>query len=302
MTSLRRSERRLNKRKPSSAYRPRLELECLEARIVLSYADNNGAVVLSVTELNNGSALVVTFDGPLNANPSNPVESPTNPANYSIEVPSSNPEVVTSSLSSVSVSSASYNSSANQVTLNLGAALTQGQSYRLFVNGVANTVNPTAAGLIDASQNPIDGDYDDTASGDFYALFAWTTAGTPINYTDSQGDAVTLTLTGPGQLSALARARRRLQRRGPRGAGEPHRRSGPAVERHQRLGGRNHAVRLGIVRRREQWCDRHSARNPGHLHQRPPVVFPGHGPRGNTADPRRGHRQQPAVHDPDSTG
>ena len=202
MASLRKSKRIPTRRKPSCAYRPRLELENLEARIVLSYADGNGAVVLSVTESNNGSALVLTFDGPLNASPANPVQSPTNPANYSIQVPSGNPEVVTSSLASVPISSASYNSSTDQVTLNLGTPLAEGPSYRVFVNGVANTVNPTAAGLIDASQNAIDGDYDDTASGDFYALFAWTTAGTPLDYTDSQGDAVTLTLTGPGQLSA----------------------------------------------------------------------------------------------------
>src|SRR5271155_3599044 len=106
MASLRKSKRMLNRLKPSSAYRPRLELENLEARIVLSYADGNGAVVLNVTESNNGSALVFTFDGPLNANPANPVQSPTNLANYSIQVPSGNSEVVTSSLSSVPISSA----------------------------------------------------------------------------------------------------------------------------------------------------------------------------------------------------
>src|SRR5207245_544816 len=50
--------------------------------------------------------------------------------------------------------------------------------------------------------NPIDGDYDDTISGNFYALFAWTTAGTPINYADFAGDQVSLSLAGPGQLNA----------------------------------------------------------------------------------------------------
>src|SRR5271154_4455585 len=105
MASLRKPKRILSRRKPSRAYQPRLELENLEARIVLSYADGNGAVVLSVTESNNGSALVLTFDGPLNASPANPVQSPTNPANYSIQVPSGNPEVITSSLASVPISS-----------------------------------------------------------------------------------------------------------------------------------------------------------------------------------------------------
>jgi len=174
----------------------------LETRIVPSYADGNGAVITSVTELNNGASLVITFDGPLNASPTNPAQSPTNTANYKVEVPTSNPEIITSNLSSVAISSASYNSGTNQVTLNLGSNLTQGLSYRIFVNGIGNTENAATPGLIDAKQQPIDGDYDDTASGDFYALFAWTTAGTPINYTDSQGAQVTLTLSGPGQLNA----------------------------------------------------------------------------------------------------
>jgi len=174
----------------------------LETRIVPSYADGNGAVITSVTELNNGASLVITFDGPLNASPTNPAQSPTNTANYKVEVPASNPEIITSNLSAVAISSASYNSGTNQVTLNLGSNLTQGLSYRIFVNGIGNTENAETPGLIDAKQQPIDGDYDDTASGDFYALFAWTTAGTPINYTDSQGAQVTLTLSGPGQLNA----------------------------------------------------------------------------------------------------
>ena len=202
MTLRRRSARRMKKCERSSAYRPRLELENLESRLVLSFADGNGAVVLSVTESNNGSALVFTFDGPLDASPANPAQSPTNPANYSIQIPASNAEVVTSSLSSVAISSATYNSSADQVTLNLASPLTEGQSYRVFINGISNTSSTTAPGLIDANTNAIDGDYDDTASGDFYALFAWTTAGTPLNYVDSQGDEVTLNLSGPGQLNA----------------------------------------------------------------------------------------------------
>ena len=50
--------------------------------------------------------LVITFDGPLNAAPANPVQSPTNTANYSVQVPSANPEMITSSTSTVSVTSA----------------------------------------------------------------------------------------------------------------------------------------------------------------------------------------------------
>jgi hypothetical protein len=191
-----------NRRLVSRGYGLGREIENLEARTLLSYADGNGAVVLSVTERNNGSALVITFDGPLDANPSNPAQSPTNLASYSVQLPAGNPEVVTSSLSSVSISSASYNSSTHQVTLDLATSLVQGDWYRIFVNGIATASGSPAPGLLDANQNPIDGDYDDTPSGDFYALFAWTTAGTPLDYTDSQGDAVTLSLTGPGQLSA----------------------------------------------------------------------------------------------------
>ncbi len=44
--------------------------------------------------------------------------------------------------------------------------------------------------MIDTAGNSIDGDYDDTATGNFYALFGWTTAGTPLNFTDSGGDQV----------------------------------------------------------------------------------------------------------------
>ena len=142
MTSLRRSPRRLNRRKSSRAYRRRPELEDLEARIVLSFADGNGAVVTNVTEQNNGSALVITFDGPLNANPANPAQSPTNTANYSIQVPSGNPEVVTSSLSSVPISSATYNNSTNQVTLESRQPLAEGQSYRVFINGTRTRRTP----------------------------------------------------------------------------------------------------------------------------------------------------------------
>ena len=180
----------------------RPSLEQLESLLLLSFADGNGAVITNLNEQNNGVALVITFDGPLNANPANALQSPTNTANYSIEVPSSNPEVITSSLSTIPISAATYNSATNQVTLTLGSALAQGLSYRVFVNGIAYTESTTAPGLVDTMGQAIDGDYDDTASGDFYGLFAWTTAGNPIDYIDSSGAQVGLTLTGPGQLNS----------------------------------------------------------------------------------------------------
>ena len=157
-----------------------------------SFADGSGAVVTNLAAQNNGAQLVITFDGPLNAGPINPAQGPTNTGNYSVQVPSANPEVVTSSTSSVSISSATYNSGNFQVTLNLGSPLAQGTFYRVFINGVASSESTASAGLVDQSGNAIDGDYDDTASGNFYALFGWTTAGTPLLFAVSGGDQVTL--------------------------------------------------------------------------------------------------------------
>jgi hypothetical protein len=199
--------RRQRSRTFAKGFRPRLEQ--LEARLVPSFADGFGAVVTNLAAQNNGSQLVITFDGPLDATPANPVQSPTNVANYSIEVPTSNPEVVTSSLSSVAISTAAYSPNSadpahgpSQVTLNLASPLTAGTFYRVFINGSADAENTVNPGLIDANNQPIDGDYDDTPSGDFYKLFAWTTSATPLNFNDFQGDSVTLTLQGPGQLNA----------------------------------------------------------------------------------------------------
>src|SRR5581483_8799177 len=53
--------------KPRSVRAIRPSLEHLEDRIVPSYADGNGAVILSVTSQAAGSQLVLTFDGPLNS-------------------------------------------------------------------------------------------------------------------------------------------------------------------------------------------------------------------------------------------
>ena len=184
------------------ATRFRPYLEDLETRIVPSFADGNGAVVTNLAAQNNGAQLVITFDGPLNAGPINPVQSPTNIGNYSVQVPSANPEVVTSSTSSVSITSATYNSGNFQVTLNLASPLAPGAFYRVFINGVASSESSATAGLVDQRGNAIDGDYDDTASGNFYALFAWTTAGTPLLFSDSGGDSVTLTISGPGNLDS----------------------------------------------------------------------------------------------------
>ena len=178
----------------STRFRPNLEE--LESRIVPSFVDGGGAVITNIVEQNNWPQLLISFDGSLNATPANSA------ANYSVQVPGTNPEVVTTSLSTVSITSATYNSTLNQVTLNLATPLIQGTSYRVFVNGngSADAGNP---GLVDLKGNAIDGDYDDTPSGNFYALFVWsTTSTTPTpTFTDSSGYSYTMSLTGPGQLN-----------------------------------------------------------------------------------------------------
>ena len=123
------SLRRMNKHKYSNAYRPQQELENLEARIVLSFADGNGAVVLNVTELNNGSALVITFDGPPDAEPSRrkAVQSPAccrqlfdrgSLGRTRRSSPRACPRFL--------ISLATYNNNSDQVTLSLGSPLTCG--------------------------------------------------------------------------------------------------------------------------------------------------------------------------------
>lgn len=188
-------------RRPCLASR-RPRLESLEDRIVPSFADANGAVITNVLAANNGAQLVITFDGPLEENPANPVQSPTNVANYSVVVPSTIATVITSSTSTIAISSATYDSQNLQVTLNLATPLTAGTFYRVFVNGTASADGTANPGLIDKNHIPIDGDYDDTSSGNFFALFAWTQAGTPLPFKDSAGDQIILGLTGPGQLNA----------------------------------------------------------------------------------------------------
>ena len=200
MPTIPKPTREKGKRNHPAPFRPRLE--SLEDRIVPSFADGNGAVITNLVAAGNGSQLVLTFDGPLTAAPANPAQSPTNTANYSVVVPSANAEVVTSSTSTVAIATATYDAVNNQVTLNLASPLTQGTFYRVFVNGVAAADNTANPGLIDGNQLPIDGDYDDTASGNFYALFAWTSGSTALSFKDSGGDQITLGLTGPGQLDA----------------------------------------------------------------------------------------------------
>lgn len=200
MLRARKIEQTATQRNISITARPRLE--ALEDRIVPSFTDGNGAVITNLVAQNNGTQLVLTFDGPLDANPANPVQSPTNTANYSVVVPSANATVITSNMSEVAINTATYDSTNLQVTLNLATALTQGTFHRVFVNGTASADGTPNPGLTDSNHLAIDGDYDDTASGNFYALFAWTQGATALHFADSGGDQITLGLTGPGQLNA----------------------------------------------------------------------------------------------------
>lgn len=196
-----RPSRRQCRRTPASPRIAKFELELLEPRLMPSFLDGNGAVILSLAEQNNGNELVITFDGPLDASPTDPDQDPTNIANYSIEIPGANAQMVTTHTGTVGITSASYDADTNSVTLELASALVQGQSYRVFVNGTSSLGDPAHAGLIDASGNQIDGDYDDTATGNFYALFAWAQSGTTVEYTNFDGADVGLAIVGDGELN-----------------------------------------------------------------------------------------------------
>jgi len=177
-------------------------VEPLEGRIVPSFVDSSGAVVTNLTANPGGTQLTVSFDGPLSL-PAGAL-SATALADFSIQVPTSNPQLVTSITSTVALTSGTYatSGSGSSITLTLGTALTPATFYRVFINGSAATGGNPDPGLTDNKGQPIDGDYDDTPSGNFYGLFASTTAATPLSFTDSAGVPVTLKITGPGQLDA----------------------------------------------------------------------------------------------------
>lgn len=163
-----------------------------------SSADGNGPVVTALTESLGSPALTVTFDGPLNL-PAGAL-SAQNLANFQVNqlVAGVNPELVTTSGTSIPILSASYsNGPSAQVTLTLANPLTSGAFFRIFINGALPTGlvgggNGPSAGI------PFDGDNDDTGTGNFYALFA---VGTSVSFNDSQGDQVSVGLTGPGAVN-----------------------------------------------------------------------------------------------------
>ena len=177
-----------HKHKAGRSLRPLLER--MEGRLLLSYADGNGPVVTDLTEqpASNNAALVVSFDGPMN--------SPTaqNPANYRVNaLAPGTPEFVTRDGPSVLIRSASYNASTHQVTLSLARPLAPGAFYRIWINGSSGT------GLTDTGGTLFDGDNDDTAGGNFNALFA---RGKVLKFTDMSRDTVTIQVNGGGEVEA----------------------------------------------------------------------------------------------------
>ncbi len=70
----------LDRRASRRSLRPDIEL--LEARLVLSFADGNGPVVTALTALPKTNQLVITFDGPLST--SSPFDPPADVANYQV--------------------------------------------------------------------------------------------------------------------------------------------------------------------------------------------------------------------------
>lgn len=195
--------RRQSSRRCRTAHRPRLEP--LEERRVLSSADGNGPVLTAITSTPGSASLVLTFDGPLQAGTA------TDLANYRVTAPNGgNPQVVTSSGPPLRVVAAEYgqvSSTSSQVTLTLARPLRQGIFYRIFINGelpITNGIpssNPlTGGGDAGNPSNGVtfDGDNDDTASGNFYGLFA---VGRRLGFTDFSGDRVVVAATGGGGLA-----------------------------------------------------------------------------------------------------
>ena len=182
----------------NSVRRVRLLLEELETRLVLSTADGNGPVVTALTEALGSPALTVTFDGPL-ALPIGAL-SVQDLANFQVNQLASgvNPELITTTGAPAQILSGVYtNTPSSQVTLTLANPLATNVFNRIFINGTP------ATGLVGGSSGSsagiyFDGDNDDTSTGDFYALFA---VGTSVPFTDSQGDQVTVSVTGPSAVN-----------------------------------------------------------------------------------------------------
>ena len=196
----RRSRSKLRFGHTSRSLRP--EVDLLECRLVLSFADGSGPVVTSLTALPNSNQLVITFDGPLNASsPLNPAE---DIANYQVTKALNNPELVSRAGRADPVISASYSdTSSSQVTLTLENRLVPGTFYRVFINGTpaSMSVNPNSNPLTDINGVLFDGDNDDTPGGDFYGLFA---VGKKFHFDDSNGDRIALGVKGRGALDVCA--------------------------------------------------------------------------------------------------
>lgn len=158
----------------------------MEERLALSTADGNGPVVQGLSEPTSPSALVVSFDGPLNAKLAQDT------ANYRVNrVGPGNHQFVTTNGPADPVISAVYNAVTDQVTLELARPLRAGTSYRLFINGTPGN------GLRGANGVLFDGDNDDTPGGDFYGLFS---RGRSLTFNDLAADLVHVGVVGGGEV------------------------------------------------------------------------------------------------------
>ena len=162
--------------------------EPMERRQLLSFADGNGPVVIGLSEqvVNHRSAIVINFDGPLNASQAQQV------ARYQVAQLAPNGRQIVSRSGAVDpIRSVTYDAAADQVTLILARPLAAGQCYRVRVDGSAQT------GIKDPAGTLIDGDNDDTAGGDFYGLLA---QGRSLTFTDRAGDLANVQVRGGGTL------------------------------------------------------------------------------------------------------
>jgi hypothetical protein len=165
----------------------RESIERIEDRVLLSTADGNGPVVTGLSAPTSPSALLLTFDGPLLADPAN------NVANYRVNrVGTGNHQFVTTNGPGDPVVSVIYNDTTHQVTLGLARPLAAGVTYRVFINGT-----PGTGELRGANGVLFDGDNDDTPGGDFYGLFA---RGKSLGFNDLAGDIARVGVVGGGEV------------------------------------------------------------------------------------------------------
>ncbi len=171
----------------------------MERRSLLASSGGTGAVVigLAIPLGPERTSIVVSFDGPLDPTTAQV------PGYYHVNaVGTGNPEIVTSTGAADPVVSAVYNSGTQQVTLGLAGPLALNQFYRVMITsqpsiGVMDVLSTTTGGVTTTSDQPIDGDNDQTPAGDFYGLVG---LGTSFRFTDNSGDTASIKLSKGGDV------------------------------------------------------------------------------------------------------